>query len=82
MKKLFAVAVAALVTAGLTSPAYAASCPKKMKTIDAAMSKMPGMKMPKVTALRAKGEAQHKSGDHAGSVKSLLQAMAMLGIAK
>ncbi len=82
MKKFIAFAAVALITAGLTTPAYAGSCPKIMKSIDAAMAKMPGMKMPKVTALRAKGEAQHKSGDHGGSVKSLKQAMAMLGIAK
>jgi hypothetical protein len=82
MKKFIAFAAVALVSAGLTTPAVAGSCPAKMKAIDAALATMPGMKMPQIEALRAKGEAQHKSGDHAASVKTLQQAMAYLGIAK
>ena len=82
MKKFAALAIAALVTAGLSAPAFAGSCPKDMKAIDAALSKMPNKKTPEIASLRARGEAQHKSGDHKGSVKTLHQAMVMLGIAK
>ena len=65
---------------------YGGSCfPKDVKAIDAALKnhpKLSAQQMSKIASLRAKGEAQHKSGDHKGSVKSLHQAMAILGIAK
>ncbi|MBC8337509.1 MAG: hypothetical protein H8E39_02345 [Alphaproteobacteria bacterium] len=85
MQKVLAIAVAALIAAGLNTPAFASSCPKDMKAIDAALKnhpKLSAQQMSKIASLRAKGEAQHKSGDHKGSVKSLHQAMAILGIAK
>ena len=75
---------AALVAAGLlASPAFAASCPKDMKTIDAALAKGPSLSsadMDKVKRLRAKGEELHKAGKHGDSVATLHEAMALLGI--
>ncbi|NQV83479.1 MAG: hypothetical protein HQ494_06625 [Rhodospirillales bacterium] len=85
MKKITTFAIATILVAGLSTSAFASSCPKDMKAIDAALAghpKISEMQMSKVTALRANGEAQHKSKDHKGSVKSLHEAMAILGIAK
>lgn len=83
MKKLLTATAAVLLLAGLSAPAFAMHCPKDMKAIDAALAKSPklsGEQMTKVKELRAKGEAQHKAGDHKASVDSLGQAMEILGI--
>ena len=67
---------------GLAAPAFAASCPMDMKAIDDAMSsaQLSDEDKAKVMSLRAKGEEQHNSGDHAGSVQTLGEAKKMLGI--
>ena len=53
-----------------------------MKAIDDAMTsaKLSDEDKAKVMSLRTKGEEQHNSGDHAGSVESLGEAKKMLGI--
>lgn len=43
-------------------------------------AKLTPEQMAKVAELRAKGEAQHKAGQHKQSVDSLAEAMKMLGI--
>lgn len=85
MKKLLIAAVAAAIVAGAGAPAFAFHCPKDMAAIDAALAKKPNLsaaQMAKVTELRAKGEAEHKAGNHQASVDHLAEAMAILGIAK
>lgn len=81
MKAMLSAATVAL--ALVSGSALAAHCPVDMKKIDAALAENPQLSsadMSKVKELRAKGEAQHKSGDHAGSVKTLGEAMQILGI--
>ncbi len=85
MKKIaISMLTAAFVTA-FGSVAFAASCPKDMKAIDAALGKTPQLsstQMTEVSQLRASGEVKHKAGDHAGSVADLHKAMEILGIKK
>lgn len=67
----------------ISVPAFAGSCPKDMKAIDAALADNPSVspsKLDRIKELRELGEAQHKSGKHAESVASLHKAMEMLGI--
>ena len=64
-------------------PAFAGSCPKDMKKIDAALAANPSMSasdMNRIKELRASGEQLHKSGKHGDSVADLHEAMGMLGI--
>lgn len=69
-------------SAVLAGPAFASHCPKDMAAIDAALptASLSEADKAKVMELRAKGEEQHKAGDHTASVKSLEEAMGMLGI--
>lgn len=69
-------------SAFLAGPAFAFHCPKDMAAIDAALptATLSDADKAKVMELRAKGEEQHKAGDHAGSVKTLAEAMKILGI--
>ena len=79
-KRVFA---AALLATFVASPAFAFHCPKDMAAIDAALAKNPSIsaeQLAEVKKLGAEGEALHKSGDHAQSVKVLGEAMAILGI--
>ncbi len=67
----------------LSLPAFAASCPRDMKKIDAALeagTSLSESDMARVKALRASGESKHKSGQHGESVKDLHEAMRLLGI--
>ncbi|MDH5749608.1 MAG: hypothetical protein OEY85_09905 [Rhodospirillales bacterium] len=85
MKKLFAAAFAAALIAGMGTSAFAASCPKDMKAIDAALAGNPALsatQMSQVKELRAKGEAEHQAKNHKASVEALHKAMEMLGISK
>lgn len=77
-KTLFAATALAL----LAGPAYAFHCPQDMAKIDAALqtAQLSDADKAKVTALRAKGEEQHKAGDHAAAVATLAEAMKILGI--
>ena len=49
----------------LSLPAFAASCPKDMKKVDAALADNPSLSA---------------AGDHAGSVKDLHKALDILGV--
>jgi hypothetical protein len=68
----------------LTSSAFAFAhgCPGEMKKIDAAMptTKLNAQDTSKVKELRAKGEEQHKAGQHTESMKSLADAKKIMGI--
>ena len=78
MKRL-ALAAALLLAAPL---ALAASCPKEMKAIDAAMSgaKLSTAQKGEVQKLRAEGERLHKAGKHADSMAALNKAKGILNI--
>ena len=81
MKKTITSAL--VLTAALTaSVAFAGSCPMDMKQVDAAIatSTLNMADIAKVKALRAEGEALHKSGDHTASVAALKKAKALLNI--
>lgn len=62
--------------------ALAHGCPGEMKKIDAALptAKLSAADMGKVKSLRAKGEEQHKSGQHSESMNTLAEAKKMVGI--
>lgn len=67
----------------ISFPAFAGSCPKDMKAIDAALAENPSVnpaKLDRIKELRELGETQHKSGNHSDSVATLHEAMKMLGI--
>jgi hypothetical protein len=64
-------------------PAFAGSCPKDMKKIDAALAanpSVPANDMARIKELRASGEELHKSGKHSESVANLHEAMNLLGV--
>ena len=62
--------------------AYAGSCPKHMKAIDAALpaAKLSDSQMADVKKYRADGETFHKAGKHADSLEALAKAEKILGI--
>ncbi len=64
------------------SAAFASSCPKEMKAIDAALpkAKLSGAQMSEVKKLRAEGEQHHKAGKHAESMAALTKAKGILGL--
>ena len=68
--------------AAASSFAFASSCPKEMKAIDAALPKaqLTSAQKSEVTKLRADGEAFHKAGKHAESMEALTNAKGILGI--
>ena len=72
----------AATTIFMTGTALAFHCPKDMAAIDAALPNGSWREAyrAKVMELRAKGEEQHKAGDHGASVKTLGEAMKILGI--
>ena len=75
-------AVAAVLVA-LSAPAFANHCPKDMAQIDAALAKHPKLsaeQMKEVKELRAKGEVEHKAGQHQASVDDLAKAKQILGL--
>lgn len=83
MFKRFLLATTAVML--LAGPAMASSCPKHMKTIDAALAKSPKMdakQMGDVKKFRAEGEAMHKAGKHKESMAALAKAEKILGIGK
>jgi hypothetical protein len=65
-----------------SSVAFASSCPKEMKAIDAALpkAKLSSAQKSEVTKLRAEGEAHHKAGRHSESMAALGKAKGMLGL--
>ncbi len=65
-----------------SSAAFASSCPKHMKAIDAALpkAKLSDAQMAEVKKLRADGETFHKAGKHGESMDALSKAEKILGI--
>lgn len=74
--------VVALSLALASSLAYAGSCPKEMKAIDAALpkAKLSDTQMAEVKKLRADGEKFHKEGKHSESMEALGKAKGILKI--
>ena len=62
--------------------AFANSCPKEMKAIDAALpkAKLSAAEMTEVKKLRADGESLHKAGKHSESMDALGKAKKLLKI--
>ena len=77
-------AAAALSAVALAAtPALAFHCPQEMAKIDKALAANPKLSqadLTKVRELRAKGEAEHKAGNHQASLDTLAQAEKILGI--
>lgn len=75
--------IVTLLLALSASAAFAFHCPADMKAIDAKLAagvQLAEADMAKVKKLRADGEAAHKAGNHAESVKLLGEARKVLGI--
>ena len=66
----------------LSTLAMAHGCPGEMKKIDAALptAKLSAQDMSKVKDLRAKGEEQHKAGQHTESMATLAEANKIAGL--
>ena len=64
------------------STAFANSCPKEMRAIDAALpsAKLSPAQADEVKKLRAEGEKLHKEGKHDASMAALGKAKGILGI--
>ncbi len=81
IKRAFLSATIAVVTVGfISAQALAGHCPKDVKKINAAISKMGGKNMSMAKDAAAKGLALHKAGKHGESIKGLHKAMKALGI--
>lgn len=78
MKRMLVFAALALAS----SVAFASSCPREMKAIDAALpkAKLSASQKSEVQKLRADGEKLHKAGKHQESVDTLAKAMKILDI--
>jgi hypothetical protein len=78
MKRIALFAALALAS----SLAFANSCPKEMKAIDAALpnAKLSSAQTAEVKKLRAEGEKLHKEGKHTESMAALGKAKGILGI--
>lgn len=74
--------VVALALSLAAGTAFASSCPRHMKAIDAALpkAKLSAQQMAEVKKLRADGERLHKEGKHDESLKALARAEKLLGI--
>ena len=79
-KILLTAAIAVFAGSFLSTPALAGHCPKDVKKINAAMSKMDDKKMSMAKDAATKGLALHKAGKHGESIKVLHGAMETLGI--
>jgi hypothetical protein len=80
MKRTLTLAAGLIFASGA---AFAFHCPKDMAQIDAALAKHPKLsaaQMKQVETLRAKGEAEHKAGNHQASVDDLAKAKQILGL--
>ena len=80
MKRTLTLAAGLLLASGA---AFAFHCPKDMAQIDAALAKHPKLsaeQMKEVKELRAKGEVEHKAGQHQASVDDLAKAKQILGL--
>lgn len=74
--------VVASALAFASSTAFAFSCPKHMKAIDAALAtaKISDAQMAEVKKYRAEGETFHKAGKHQDALDTLAKAEKILGI--
>lgn len=74
--------LAGAIALGLAVPAVAGQCPMDMQKIDAALqtADLSEEQKTEVMELRAKGEEEHKAGNHAASVATLAEAKAILNI--
>jgi hypothetical protein len=74
--------VVATALALASGAAFAFSCPKEMKAIDAALptAKLTDAQKADVAKYRSEGEALHKSGKHQESMDTLAKAKKILGI--
>ena len=74
--------IALLAALAFAGSAWASSCPKEMKAIDAALPKanLTAAQKQEVQKLRAEGESLHKAGKHTESMQQLGKAKKMLGI--
>jgi hypothetical protein len=74
--------VVAVSLALMSSGAFAFSCPKHMKAIDAALTKakLSDAQMADVKKFRTEGEKLHKDGKHTESLEALGKAEKILGI--
>ena len=77
---LLSAAIAVVAGGFITAPALAGHCPKDVKKINAAMSRMDAKKMSMAKEAADKGLALHKAGKHGESLKVLHEAMGSLGI--
>jgi hypothetical protein len=79
MKKLL---LAAALTLAFSGGAFAGQCPALMQKIDEAMktAQLNDADKARVTELYNKGKAEHDSGQHAESEKSLNEALQILGM--
>ncbi|MBI4194914.1 MAG: hypothetical protein HY526_07540 [Betaproteobacteria bacterium] len=79
--KIRSIIVASALALASTS-AFAFSCPKHMKAIDAALSKakLGDAQMAEVKKYRAEGETFHKAGKHQDALDTLAKAEKILGI--
>ncbi len=81
IKRVLLSAAIAVVAGGfLSTPALAAHCPKDVKKINTAMTKIGTKKMSMAKDAAAKGLALHKAGKHGEAIKVLHEAMESLGI--
>jgi hypothetical protein len=68
---------------GASALAFAHSCPKEMKAIDAKLQSghsLNAEQLGKVKSLRADGERLHQEGKHDASMKALGEAKEILGM--
>ena len=79
-KTIITATVAVFALGAFSTPALAGHCPKDVKKINAAMSKLDKGKMMMAKEASAKGLALHKAGKHGESLKALHQSMKELGI--
>lgn len=75
-------ALSVMLAIGVTTPAFAGSCPALMGQFEEALS---GSAMDDATkasaqALYDTGKAAHEAGDHAASAAALTDALALLGV--
>ena len=79
--KLRSIVVALALTLA-SGAAFAFSCPKEMKAIDAALptAKITDAQKTEVAKYRSEGEALHKAGKHQESLDTLGKAKKILGI--
>ena len=77
---LLATTIAIIAGGFIKEAALAGHCPKDVKKIEAAMSKIEATKKSEAKDAAAKGLALHKAGKHGESLKVLHEAMDSLGI--